>query len=637
MQQQIQDILKQYWGYSHFRPLQQDIILSVLNGNDTVALLPTGGGKSICFQVPGLYLQGLTLVISPLIALMKDQVANLKQRQIKACVLFSGMGRKQLITELNNCLNGKYKFLYISPERLVNKDFAGYLKNMDISLIAVDEAHCISQWGYDFRPEYLRIGEIRETIKAPVLALTASATALVVNDICEKLLFRQNKAVYQKSFFRENLSYLVIDESNKLNRIKQIAAKVKGSGLVYVRNRKLTAEIAHFLNKNGIKAGFYHAGLSMKDRTQKQLDWMNGTTPVMVCTNAFGMGIDKPDVRFVIHYEIPDSPESYYQEAGRAGRDGKEAYCIILYDKNDGIDVLNRMLQQFPSKEYIEQVYQALGNYYQLAVNSGQGLELEFDLQDFCSSYSLKPVAVFAAIEFMHKHGLVALNEGAEKPSRLKISVNQIQLYDFQLKNTNLDIFLKTILRSYGGALFDNYLVISEEEIARRLNSTARHVSEQLQKLKKVNLLDYEPRSEKPQLTFLQPRLTETGISKFELEETKEKAMDRLKAMVAYCEVSNLCRSIQLLSYFDENNANPCGKCDICRKLKNLEMSSEKFYKLAAMLKSELLITPASAEAILQKCGIGHEKHMLQVIRWHLDEGFIEYDNTQKLKWLAKQ
>jgi ATP-dependent DNA helicase RecQ len=633
----VHQLLKKYWGHNQFRPLQEDIIKSVLNGHDTLALLPTGGGKSICFQIPALASEGMCLVISPLVALMKDQVENLKSKGISACLLYSGLSRREIYFELENCLNNKYKFLYVSPERLSNDEFLGYLKNMNLNLIAVDEAHCISQWGYDFRPEYLKINAIRPLFKVPVIALTASATAMVVNDIAEKLNFKNREAIFRRSFYRPNLNYLVLNEPNKTNRIFNICSKTKGTGLIYVRNRKKTSEISKALNNSGIKADYYHAGLSIEIRTRKQQSWKTGETRIMVCTNAFGMGIDKPDVRFVIHYEMPDGLESYYQEAGRAGRDEKESYCILLYDINDGIEAQNKLLMQYPSKEYIEQVYQSLCNYFQIGMHSGKGTDHPFELSDFCEKFNLRPSTVFSTLEILHKSEYILFSQGVEKPSRVRVLVNNIELYDFQIKNPSLDDFIKTLLRSYGGSLFDNYVKIDEYVLAKRLKTQANLVTQTLKRLHQLNIIEFHERSDLPQITYLHERFPQTGISLEQLEQSKERSLERLRALTLYCETGIKCRSLQILHYFDETSDEICGKCDVCRKLKKEELEIELFEKLVGFLKNELLDKMQSTEELCNKIGLQNEKKLIKVIRWLLDEGHLKMLDNQTLVWLKKE
>ena len=473
--------------------------------------------------------------------------------------------------------------------------------------------------------------------KVPVIALTASATAMVINDITDKLNFKNSESIFRKSFYRPNLNYLVIQEANKINRILNICAKIKGSGLIYVRNRKRTSEIAKTLNVSGIKADYYHAGLSNETRNQKQNSWKTGEIRIMVCTNAFGMGIDKPDVRFVIHYEMPDGLESYYQEAGRAGRDEKESYCILLYDINDGIEAQNKLLQQFPSKEYIEQVYQSLGNYFQIGIHSGKGTDHPFELSDFCEKFSLKPSSVYSALEILHKNEYILFSQGVEKPSRVRVLVSNIQLYDFQIKNPTLDMFIKTLLRSYGGVLFDNYVKIDEYLLAKRLKTQTGLVSKTLKRLHQLNILEYHERSDLPQITYLHERFPHTSISKAQLEQSKERSLERLRAITLYCETGIKCRSIQILHYFDETSAENCGKCDVCRKLKKEELELEIFEKLIGFLKLELLEKMQTTEELCYKIGIQKEKELIKVIRWLLDEGHLQMLDNQRLIWLKKE
>lgn len=421
----IHNILAKYWGYHSFRPLQEEIITSVLQGNDTLALLPTGGGKSVCFQVPALVQEGVCIVISPLIALMKDQVDNLQKKGISAIAITSAMHKREIDIAFDNCVYGNIKFLYLSPERLITPIAQARIQKMKVSLIAVDEAHCISQWGYDFRPSYLEIAKLRELQpKVPVLALTATATPEVVKDIQEKLRFKKAN-VLQKSFERKNLAYVVIGEEDKLSRLLKVVNNVGGTGVVYVRNRKKTQEVAAFLQKNKIPADFYHAGLTPGERSQKQDSWIKNKTRVIVATNAFGMGIDKPDVRFVVHLDLPDSLEAYFQEAGRAGRDEGKAYAVMLYNEADINDLKSNVEMSFPSVEEIRQTYQALANYYQLAVGSGEGAAFDFDISELCRNYKLEPVTVFNSIRFLEKEGYISATEAVYQPSRINFTLNK--------------------------------------------------------------------------------------------------------------------------------------------------------------------------------------------------------------------
>lgn len=463
----ILGILRKYWGYGAFRPLQENIIQSVLAGRDTLALMPTGGGKSICFQVPALAQDGICIVVTPLIALMKDQVENLKERGITAVAIYSGMRKREVDIALDNCIYGPVKFLYLSPERLTSEMVRERIRHMRVNLFAIDEAHCISQWGYDFRPPYLQLSDLRELHPdVPYLALTATATPDVVTDIQEKLGFR-NGVVLKKSFYRENLAYMVLHEEDKQRRMLRIIRKLGGSGIVYVRNRRETQETARFLVNEGISADFYHAGLPSEERTAKQDNWKAGHTRVIVATNAFGMGIDKADVRFVIHLEPPDSLEAYYQEAGRAGRDGKKAHAVLLYQDADLTQLKKNFQDSFPSVASIRKVYQYLGNYFQLAYGAGENLTLDFDIGEFCQRYQLETIPVLNALKFLERDGWVLLTESVYLPSRIKFEVPPDELYKFQVENQQLDGFIKMILRAYGGA-FDHYIPIREQELSRK-------------------------------------------------------------------------------------------------------------------------------------------------------------------------
>lgn len=625
-------VLKKFWNFESFRGNQSEIIDAVLSGHDTLAMLPTGGGKSICFQVPAMCMDGMCLVISPLIALMKDQVQNLNARGISANLIYSGFSRRETMTELENSMNGKYKFLYISPERLSNQEFEGYLKNMPIRLIAVDEAHCISQWGYDFRPEYLNIGNIRESFNVPVIALTASATAIVAADIQEKLRFRQGQ-VFRQSFFRPNLSYLVLNEADKNSRIQRILTRVKGSGLIYVRNRKKTEELSRFLSRLGFQVDFYHAGLSNDVRNQKLTQWKLNETRVMVCTNAFGMGIDKPDVRFVIHYELPDSLESYYQEAGRAGRDGLESYCVLLWQPSDGTEAIEKQLQQFPTLHQVEQVYQSLGNYFNLGINAGAGTDHPFEINDFCERFKFKAPSVLTILKILHKHNLIALNHAVDKPSKIKVICSHTELYDFQIRNPILDPFVKLILRTCGGAIYADYVSIDEAILAKRYSVSFTEIVTLLKRLQQLNVLDYVPRNEAPQVTFLNHRLEKTGITTKHLEENKEKSMDRLTSLIRFCEEEGECRSKILLQYFDEEDAELCGKCDVCRTLNKEKISAEAWKSALGHLHKMIENKPRKVEEVIAEAGLQMEPAITAAIRVLLDEERLVLDENNMISW----
>src|SRR6201986_1521413 len=571
----IQQILKHYWKHDSFRPLQEEIIQSVLLGHDTLALLPTGGGKSVCFQVPALAKEGICIVVSPLIALMKDQVENLKAKGIDAMSIVTGMSKREVDIALDNCIYGQVKFLYLSPERLLSELVTERISYMNVNLIAVAEAHCISQWGYDFRPPYLHIADLRELHpNVPVLALTATATAQVRDDIQQKLLFKLSN-VYQQSFERKNISYVVQNEENKLRKLLDIAKGVKGSGIVYVRSRKETAEIAKFYTENGFKADFYHAGLTMDQRSMRQENWKANRTRIIVATNAFGMGIDKPDVRFVIHKDLPESLEAYYQEAGRAGRDEQRAYGILLYNYADRIKNEKKFLTNFPSVDEIKLVYHNLGNQFQLAYGTGEGVSFDLDLSDFCTRFKLDPTKTINALKFLEKDEYLSFNESVFLPSRFRFEVMNEELYNFQIQNPSWDPFIKTLLRSYGGS-FENYVRLREFDLARRTLMSTQQVIEGLKQLQEYGILNYLPQTDHPQVTYLRPRLkdNELHINKRLIEERKANYRQKIEAVFSYS-THKKCRSQMLLAYFDETNAPKCGVCDVCLAEKRQRNAAE--------------------------------------------------------------
>ena len=531
------EILEKYWGFKNFRETQEEIIDSVLQGNDTLALLPTGGGKSICFQVPALVKEGICIVISPLIALMKDQVDNLVNKGIKAVAITSNMHKREIDIALDNCVHGAIKFLYLSPERLETEIVKVRLQKMNVNLIAIDESHCISQWGYDFRPSYLKIEAIRELLpNIPILALTATATTIVVKDIQEKLRFKKTN-VFQKSFERKNLSYVVIHEEDKLLRLLKIGNNLKGVGIVYVRNRKKAQDVASYLVSNKIAADFYHAGLDPKIREQKQINWMQNKMRIIVCTNAFGMGIDKPDVRFVVHLDLPDSLEAYFQEAGRAGRDEQKAYAILLYNNGDKLETERIVNTSFPSIEEIKQTYQALANYYQMPTGSGAGVTLNFDIVVFCDTYKLQALTVYNCLKFIEKEGYISTSDNLSQASRIKFEINRDDLYKFQIASPAFDSFIKLLLRSYSG-LFENFVKINEFELSKKSNTSREEIIKKIQYLQKYNVLTYAAQSDKAQLTFEKERVDvkNLSISKNNLQVLKQKAIERLEAVINYAE-----------------------------------------------------------------------------------------------------
>lgn len=624
----IQEILKQYWNHDAFRPMQQEIIQSVLLGHDTLALLPTGGGKSVCFQVPALAKDGICIVVSPLIALMKDQVENLKAKGIDAVQIVSGMSKREIDLALDNCIYGAVKFLYLSPERLLSELVRERIKYMDVNLIAVDEAHCISQWGYDFRPPYLHIADLRELHPdVPVLALTATATATVKEDIQQKLRFK-NPNVFQKSFERKNISYSVLNEENKSRKLLDIANGVKGCGIVYVRSRKETVEIAKFYNDNGIRADYYHGGLPTGERGSRQENWVNNRTRIIVATNAFGMGIDKPDVRFVIHKDMPESLEAYYQEAGRAGRDEHKAYAVLLYSPADRYKEEKKFELNFPPIDEIKKVYHALGSYYQLAYGTGEGVSFDLDIGDFCSRYSFDPIKTLSSLKFLEQDEYLSFNESVFLPSRFRFEVLNEQLYNFQIQNSGWDPFIKTLLRSYGGA-FENYVRLREFDLARRTNMSTQQVIEGLKQLQEYGILNYLPQTDHPQVTYLRPRMkdNELHINKRLIGERKANYRQKIEAVFAYS-THKKCRSQMLLAYFDETNAPKCGICDICLSEKRERNAAEIGDVITNEIVELLSVSPMDIGELVTSLKSGMEKERMETIRLLLDAGKLKTDGA---------
>jgi len=624
----IHEILEQYWGYKNFRPLQEDIINSVLQGNDTLALLPTGGGKSICFQVPALAKDGICIVVSPLIALMKDQVDSLVNKGIKAIAITSIMHKREIDIALDNCVHGNIKFLYLSPERLETEIVKVRLQKMKVNLIAIDESHCISQWGYDFRPSYLKIETLRELLpNIPVLALTATATTEVVKDIQEKLRFKKAN-VLQKSFERTNLSYVVIHEEDKLARLVKIAHNLKGVGIVYVRNRKKTQDISNYLRSNNIAADFYHAGLDAKTRDQKQSNWMQNKTRIIVCTNAFGMGIDKPDVRFVVHIDLPDSLEAYFQEAGRAGRNEQKAYSILLYNKGDKMELERNVITSFPSIEEIKQTYQALANYYQMPTGSGAGVTYNFDIVALCDTYKLQALTVFNSLKFLEKEGYISTTDALHQPSRIKFELNREDLYKFQIASSAFDGFIKLLLRSYSG-LFDNFVKINEFDIAKKMNVSRDEIIKKLNYLQQHQLLTYAPQTELPQLTFEQERIDVKNltISKENLALLKQRAIERMEAVIHYSDSNHKCRSQILLAYFGETNTHRCNQCDVCLEENKKTLHTDEFENISRQIKELLAVHPMQLTNLVNAVTEGNEDKRIRTIQWLLDNNQLKYDD----------
>lgn len=620
-----QEILKQYWGYDSFRDLQEEIITSIGEGKDTLGLMPTGGGKSITFQVPALAQEGICIVITPLIALMKDQVQNLRKREIKALAIYSGMTRQEILTALENCIFGNYKFLYISPERLDTEIFRTKLRSMKVSMITVDESHCISQWGYDFRPAYLKIAEIRELLpEVPVLALTATATPEVVTDIQARLKFREGN-VFRMSFERKNLAYIVRKTDNKTKEILYILQRISGSAIIYVRNRRRTKEITELLMNEGITADFYHAGLDNAVKDLRQKRWQSGEVRVMVATNAFGMGIDKPDVRIVLHLDLPDSPEAYFQEAGRAGRDGEKAYAVILYSKSDKTTLHKRVVDTFPDKEYILNVYEHLQYYYQMAMGDGFQCIREFNLEEFCRKFKYFPVPVDSALKILTQAGYLEYTDEQDNSSRILFTIRRDELYKLREMGKEAEALIQSILRSYTG-VFTDYAYISEESLAVRTGLTRQQIYNILVTLTKRRIVDYIPRKKTPYIIYTRERLELRflHIPPSVYEERKARYEARIKAMEEYVTTENVCRSRMLLRYFGEKNEHNCGQCDVCLSKRATNDLSEESYEEVKRQILDLLshnpLTPAeTADQIkAEKEDIG------QVIRYLLDEGELK-------------
>ena len=620
-----QEILKQYWGYDSFRDLQEEIITSIGEGKDTLGLMPTGGGKSITFQVPALAQEGICIVITPLIALMKDQVQNLRKREIKALAIYSGMTRQEILTALENCIFGNYKFLYISPERLDTEIFRTKLRSMKVSMITVDESHCISQWGYDFRPAYLKIAEIRELLpEVPVLALTATATPEVVTDIQARLKFREGN-VFRMSFERKNLAYIVRKTDNKTKELLYILQRISGSAIIYVRNRRRTKEITELLMNEGITADFYHAGLDNAVKDLRQKRWQSGEVRVMVATNAFGMGIDKPDVRIVLHLDLPDSPEAYFQEAGRAGRDGEKAYAVILYSKSDKTTLHKRVVDTFPDKEYILNVYEHLQYYYQMAMGDGFQCIREFNLEEFCRKFKYFPVPVDSALKILTQAGYLEYTDEQDNSSRILFTIRRDELYKLREMGKEAEALIQSILRSYTG-VFTDYAYISEESLAVRTGLTRQQIYNILVTLTKRRIVDYIPRKKTPYIIYTRERLELRflHIPASVYEERKARYEARIKAMEEYVTTENICRSRMLLRYFGEKNEHNCGQCDVCLSKRATNDLSEESYEEVKRQILDLLshnpLTPAeTADQIkAEKEDIG------QVIRYLLDEGELK-------------
>ena len=620
-----QEILKQYWGYDSFRDLQEEIITSIGEGKDTLGLMPTGGGKSITFQVPALAQSGLCIVITPLIALMKDQVQNLRKRGIKALAIYSGMTRQEIVTALENCIFGDYKFLYISPERLDTEIFRIKLRSMKVSMITVDESHCISQWGYDFRPAYLKIAEIRELLPGvPVLALTATATPEVVKDIQSRLNFREEN-VFRMSFERKNLAYIVRKTDNKTGELLHILKRIDGSAIIYVRNRRRTKEITELLMQEGITADFYHAGLDNAVKDLRQKRWQNGEIRVMVATNAFGMGIDKPDVRIVLHIDLPDSPEAYFQEAGRAGRDGLKAYAVILYAKSDKMTLHKRVADTFPEKEYILQVYEHLQYYYQMDMGDGFQCIREFNLEEFCRKFKYFPVPVDSALKILTQAGYLEYTDEQDNASRILFTIRRDELYKLREMGTEAETLIQTILRSYTG-VFTDYAYISEDTLAIRTGLTRQQIYNILVTLTKRRIVDYIPHKKTPYIIYTRERLElrYLHIPASVYEERKARYEARIKAMEEYVTSESVCRSRMLLRYFGEKNEHNCKQCDVCLNRHETDCLPEDSFREMRKQILELLARKSLPPAGIANAIEAEREDISRVIQYLLEEGELK-------------
>ena len=628
MTDKYREILKEYWGYDNFRGIQEDIIQSIGSGRDTLGLMPTGGGKSITFQVPAMAKEGLCIVITPLIALMKDQVRNLRDRGIKAIAIYSGMTREEIIIALENCIFGNYKFLYISPERLDTEIFRIKLRSMNVSMITVDESHCISQWGYDFRPAYLKISEIRTLLPdVPVLALTATATPEVVKDIQQRLAFKEEN-VFRMSFERKNLAYIVRKTENKTEELLHILKHVSGYAIVYAHNRKRTKEYSQILNENGITATFYHAGLSNETKDLRQKSWVSGETRVMVATNAFGMGIDKPDVRLVVHIDIPDSPEAYFQEAGRGGRDGKKAYAVLLYAKSDKTTLKKRISDTFPEKDYIRTVYEHLNYYYQMAMGDGYGCTREFNIDEFCRNFKHFPIQVDSALKILMRAGYLEYTDEQDNNSRLMFTLTKEELYRIHETSPETEKLINVILRSYTG-VFTEYAYINEETLSLRTGMTRQQVYDTLISLTRRRILHYIPGKKTPYIIYTRERQEADRLifTKEVYEDRKDSFIKRIKAMTEYAESDDKCRSRMLLLYFGEKNEHNCGQCDVCLAAHSSGIKQGVFDEISKQIENILKEKDMPVADLINKLDKDDKDTVANIISYLLAEEILYQKN----------
>lgn len=633
MSESTRSVLQRYWGYASFRPLQEEIVDSVVEGRDTLALLPTGGGKSICFQVPAMAMEGICVVITPLIALMKDQVLHLKEKGIEAAAIYSGLHPNEVELAYNQAVFGRLKFLYVSPERLLTTQFLDAIRRMKVNLLAVDESHCISQWGYDFRPPYLRIAEIRPYIPStPALALTATATAKVVDDIQLRLGFKQ-KNVFRSSFERKNLTYSVYHEVDKFGILfRKLSAVKEGSAIVYVRSRKKTQIIAEWLTSVGISSTFYHAGLDSRIRDVRQAQWMTGKVKVIVATNAFGMGIDKPDVRLVVHMDLPDSVEAYFQEAGRAGRDLKEAEAILLVSPADIKTLKDSLALSFPEMGRLKQIYQALGNYLCIPIGAGKDVAYPLVFTDFAKQYGFSPLEVFNTLKLLEKEGYLLLSESFEEPSKLCVKASRDDIYRFQVEFPQYNVLISYILRNMPGVLTD-FVAFNEESMARKIGVTVDRLSVLLGELEKMNFLCFSRRNDTPQIRMLTEYMDvgNFGLSKENYYDRKKDAAERIQAMIDFVSNDEVCRSVQLLSYFNEKTRHACGRCDVCLNRIGHVLDNKTYSVVSNLLLNKLSSGSISIRDAIGFCESCTEEDVIDVIRWMLDNGIIFKDKEGNL------
>jgi ATP-dependent DNA helicase RecQ len=627
------EALHQYWGYSQFRSPQEEVIASFLKKHDVLAILPTGAGKSVCFQVSSLVSEGICLVVTPLIALMQDQVNQLKSKGIPAVAIHSGMSHQEIDIALDNCVYGKQKFLYVSPERLLTEIFIERFKKMKVNLVAIDEAHCISQWGYDFRPPYLQIAELRKWQPGvPFMALTASATQQVKEDIIEKLELKSPE-VFQKSFARDNLSFVVRRTERKEKQLLEILCKVQGSAIVYVRSRKATETLSKLLTRNQINSTYYHAGLTHEDRQFRQREWIENRARVMVATNAFGMGINKADVRTVIHMDIPETVEAYYQEAGRAGRDGRRSYAVVIFHEVDALALRNKTIQSQPTIEYLKKIYQALANFYQLALGSSQAEAFDFDLEQFCKRYNFKTSAVYPALKKLEECGLIQLSESFYRPSRVHFLYDRTKIYEFQVAHAQFDPVIKSLLRLFGAELFSEFVPISEIQLAKSLKSNVKDVQEFLHRLHLQQVISYEKASDAPQITFVLPRQDADylPIDRKHLEARRDLIISKMESMINYVEQDQVCRMRMIQEYFNETTYKDCNLCDVCiakRKNESGAMLTDYQEQILYLLTQK----PMNVDD-LEVAVAPHDKELfIDAVRELVDNATIAYDDVWVLR-----